>query len=354
MPAGYIVAALEVSIGTIMESVYIAGVVFALWGIFVLPTSLWTVAWEVVAATSTKDVETPGITTRVKRFTDLAKVGGPAVLAVLAGAMVNFGVSWILSGNVNDQLLGAFFIFGSVVLAMLGSLGIVWLLSAGGYSPNSFSALRADIQEGAEGDHLPTKIANWIGILERLQARMLAMSFQVTSSKAGDKTDFRNFDVARLTFPGNSPWKNFFAFSKVARTAEKFVLSDYSSVWCVRWHLKNWILWASLVCAGTPIVALIFIPPEASYSAAVLLLALMVMSIGHLLNRLRRRAFAIASTRRYGIFRTQEQQCVELLQRSRARVAENQIAEDTASEIASTSGTGAARGLVRRTWDWLW
>jgi len=340
-----------------MQSVHIAAAVFGLWLIVALPIGLWTTAWEMIAAASTRDVETPGISTRMKRSTDLAKLGGPAVLAVLAGAMVNFGVSWILSGDGKDQGLGVLLIFGSILLAMLGSVGIAWLLSAGGYSPNTFSALRADIKEGADRDRLEAQNKEWKGILERLESRMLLSVFQVTSSRTADDSTSPDFDAARLAFPEASRFKNFVTPKKAARTAEKNVLLGYSSRWPTRWIIRNWILGTSILAVGIPILAIVILRPEARYSASVLVLAVVLLTVGYFLNRLRKRTFVIASIRRHSIFLAQKQDCDELLEKSRAGVIAARLALSLAEPVAR-SGVAQdpelSRGIIRRFWNWLW
>jgi hypothetical protein len=330
-----------------MSGSYLFSLGLAVWLIFALPLALWTLIWEIRVARSVRDVETPGLADRVRRFTTTAKIGGPAVLAVLVGTGVNFGTTWILSGDDLQARFGIFTILISVVIAMFGSAGIARMIYAGAYTPATLSALRADMQEPSLEDLDPSHVENWKTSLERLSRRIAVTSFEIGSEKTTDSTRLATaLSSASGSFSRRPTFRRFLKLAPDARFDELRLTHAFRAEFPRRFLMKRWFFWSS-VAASLPIIpALISIgwAPEGSLLLGGVVIA--QLTVGFLISKYYWRAFTIASVRRSIIFQEQKSQCQELLMSAQEFVE--------AKLVSAERETTDRRGLARRMWAFIW
>jgi hypothetical protein len=330
-----------------MSGSYLFSLGLAVWLIFALPLALWTLIWEIRVAWSVRDVETPGLADRVRRFTTTAKIGGPAVLAVLVGTGVNFGTTWISSGDESDARNGILVIFVSVVVAMFGGAGIARLIYAGGYTPGSLSALRADMQEPSLEDLDQSHVENWKTSLERLDRRIAVSSFEIGSEKITDSTQLAvALGSASDSLARRPTVRRFLRLASEARSDERELTRAFRAEFPWRFRTKRWFFWGTVALSALVIPALFAIgwAPEGSLLLGGVVIA--QLTVGFLISKYYWRAFTIASVRRSIIFQEQKSQCQELL------ISAQEFVE--AKLVSAERETTDRRGLVRRMWSFIW
>jgi hypothetical protein len=326
---------------------YLFLVLLIVWFIFALPFAIWLSIWDVRSALKVKDETSMAWASREQRFQSTAKFGGPAVLAVIVGVVVNLGSDAISSGDTLQVLWGSVAILMSVIVAMFGSAGVTWLVYSTQYAPNSFSTIRADIIDAISGHREPNgRIDVWREAIERVQGRMVADAFGLFFRSTKNESALRDILAqTKMIVPEEPSLRDIVLPSRALRVSNSAICGAFRRTWRFRAVGNHWFSIFSGAVALSSVQALLD-PNWTTFDRGIIVgIDALVFLTAIVWNKFHSRAVTVGAARRYSVYEKQLSDCLELLdsyvtqEEGRKKPAPNQLQD---------------RGAIRRLWAVIW